>query len=361
MNNTAPDPLPASPVAAVTSPMGSTLLDALAALRSPGNLVLAAAAAVLALLVLAVAAGLVAHGARFTGLVALVLAWLAVESGYCAITLRRLQLAHGEPVSHVLAAATRGATCAVKVLLAMLLLLVALALIALVACLLFVLTQIPGLGPALDYLVFPLVALVLGVAFYALAFIAAPLAAVAACEGRSVFGTVATVLLVIRRRLFDTALRGVLLNLLTLFVIGLAVTVVTIGVAATGAIQHMVQIGHSGGPHAFGNIGGAIYGEGYGATSPLATLAAPLAGLRSIGATSAVLYFLAVGLGFVVYAAGWVVIFGETVRDLDPSALEAQMRRRAEHAAQKAREAQAHAARLAREHSGKSDKTPPTP
>jgi hypothetical protein len=360
MNTIASDSPPASPKD-TTTPTGASLLDALVALRSPGNLLLAAVAAVLALLVLAVAAGLVAHGARFVGLIALVLAWLVVEGGYCAITLRRLQRARGEPASHVLAAAWRGGACAVKVLLAMSLLLVALALIMLVASLSFVLTQIPGIGPALDYLVFPLVALVLGVALYALAFIAAPLAAVAACQGRSVFGTVATVVLVIRRRLFDTALRGVLLNLLTLFVIGLAITVVTMGVTAAGAIQHLVQIGHTGSSHAFGAELGAAYDAGDGAPPGLAALAAPLAGLRAIGATSAVLYFLALGLGFVVYAAGWVVIFGETAGDLDPTALEAQMRRQAERAAQKAREAQAQAARLAREHSGKSDKTPPPP
>lgn len=340
-------------------PTRPTLLSALEGLRSPGNLLLTAAAAVLSLILLAVAAALTAHGARLISLLPLVLAWLVGEAGYCAVTLRRLQLDRGEAASGVIAAATAGFACAIKVLLALLLLLVVVLVVMTVASVLFLITQIPGIGPALNYVVFPLVALVVGVALYALVFIAAPLAAVAACEGRSVFGTVATVVLVIRKRLFDTALRGVLLNLMTLFVVGLAITVVTMGVGATGAIQQMVQVGHGGSAHVF--AGGMNDDDGYAGSSALAALAGPLGALRAVGATSVVLYFLAFSLGFVVYASGWVVIFGETARDLDPTALEAQMRSQAERAAQKAREAQVRATQLARERKGKSDHMPPGP
>ncbi len=339
----------------------ANLLSALEALRSPANLILIVVTAVLALAILALAMGSVAHGgaAATFGLLLMLLAWLVGETGYCGVTLRRLQGARGQTPGGVMVSALSGFYAAIKVLLSMLLLCVAMLLLMLLTSLLFLITQIPGIGPALNFLVFPIVALIIGVSLYALLFIAAPLAAVAACNGRSVFGIVATVVLVIRGRLFDTALRGVLLNLMALFVIALALTIVSIGVTASGALQHMVQIGNSGGISAYaGNDMYGTYGDSFGGMGAGALSA--LSGLRTIGAASIVLYFLAFSLGFIVYASGWVVIFNDTAQDLDPAALEAQMRAQAERVQQKARDAQARAAQMAREHTGKSDdKTPP--
>ena len=345
------------PTSTPTTPTGN-LLSALETLRSPANLILVAGAAVLALLILTLAMAGMAHGGAATtlGLLLIVLAWLVGEAGYCAVTLRRLQASRGHRPGGAAGTAISGFAAAIKVLLAMLLLGAAVLLLMLAACLLFLVTQIPGIGPALNYLVFPVVALIVGVALYALLFIAAPLAAVAACSGRSVFGIVATVVLVIRTRLFDTAVRGVLLNLMAAFVIVLALIIVTLGVGASGALQQMVQVGHA---HAgsYGHMGG--YGDSamYGA---LGGLPAALASLRTVGAASAVLYFLALSLGFLVCAGGWVAIFNDIASDLDPTALEAQMRAQAARAQQKAREVQARATQLAREHTGKSgDGTPP--
>lgn len=331
----------------------SNLLSALEALRSPANLILVAAAAILTLLILALAMTGIAHGgvANTFGLLLIVLAWLAGEAGYCGVTLRQLQASRGQVPTGIVGAAISGFFAAIKVLLAMLLLCAAVLVLLLAASALFLVTQIPGIGPALNYLVFPIVALIVGVALYALIFIAAPLAAVAACNGRSVFGIVATVVLVIRSRLFDTALRGVLLNLMATFVIVLALLIVSIGVGASGALQQMVHIGHD----SYGQMGG--YGDSMlGALGGMGGgMLGALAGLRTVGAASAVLYFLALSLGFVVYASGWVAIFNETARDLDPAALEAQMRTQAERVQQKAREAQARAAQMARDHTGKPD------
>ena len=340
-----------TPTTASTAPSGS-FLSALEALRSPANLALVALAAILALALTALAtAGFAAGSIGSTfGLLLMVLAWLVGEAGYCAVTLRQLQASRGQRPAGIAIAAISGFFAAIKVLLAMLLLGIAALVLLLAAGALFLLTQIPGIGPPLDYVVFPAVALVVGVALYALLFIAAPLAAVAACNGRSVFGTVATVVLVIRSRLFDTALRGVLLNLMAAFVIVLAVLIVSLGVATSGALQQLVHIGHSG----YGQLGGYdnnLYGALGGG------MLGALPGLRAVGATSLVLYFLAFSLGLVVYASGWVVIFNDTARDLDPAALEAQMRTQAERVQQKARAAQARAAQMAREHGG--DTRPP--
>lgn len=340
-----------TPTTASTAPSGS-FLSALEALRSPANLALVALAAILALALTALAtAGFAAGSIGSTfGLLLMVLAWLVGEAGYCAVTLRQLQASRGQRPAGIVIAAISGFFAAIKVLLAMLLLGIAALVLLLAAGALFLLTHIPGIGPPLDYVVFPVVALVVGVALYALLFIAAPLAAVAACNGRSVFGTVATVVLAIRSRLFDTALRGVLLNLMAAFVIVLAVLIVSLGVATSGALQQLVHIGHSGYGQ-FGGYGNDLYGALGGG------MLGALPGLRAVGATSLVLYFLAFSLGLVVYASGWVVIFNDTARDLDPAALEAQMRTQAERVQQKARAARARAAQMAREHGG--DTRPP--
>lgn len=346
-----------TPTTASAAGPGS-FLSALEALRSPANLALVALAAILALALAALAtAGFAAGSIGSTfGLLLMVFAWLVGEAGYCAVTLRQLQVARGQRPAGIAVAAISGFFAAIKVLLAMLLLCLAMLLLLLAAGALFLVTQIPGIGPPLNYVVFPVVALVVGVALYALLFIAVPLAAVAACNGRSVFGIVATTVLVIRSRLFDTALRGVLLNLMAAFVIVLAVLIVSLGVATSGALQQMVHIGHAGygPPGGYGNaMLGAMGGMGSG-------LLGALPGLRAAGASSLVLYFLAFSMGLVVYASGWVVIFDDTARDLDPAALEAQMRTQAERVQQRARAAQARAARLAREHgSGTGNNTPP--
>lgn len=322
----------------------SSLLSSLDALRGPGDLLLMAIGAGIAGLLAAAATGSAAHGSRLGALLLLLLAWLLGATAYCTVTLRQWHRRRGDAPPGLAAALPGGIAIAIKTVLALLLLLAAVLVIVAAACLLFLLTQIPGIGPALDHVVFPVVALVMGVSLYALGFIAAPLATVAACEGRSVPGIVATVLLVVRRRLFDTALRGMLLNLIALAVVALAAAIVTTGVLSAAGVQHAVHVGHVT-PTGYGGYGG--YGM--------------LAGLRGVAASASVLLLLALSLGLVVLAAGWVVIFEETARDLDPTALEAQLRTQAERAAQKAREAQAKATQLAREHAGKADKPPPAP
>lgn len=339
------------------SQASSSLLGALDALRGPGDLLLMAVGGAVAGLLTATAAGSAMHGGRLVALLILLLGWLVGATAYCAITLRQWHRRRAGTPPGLVAALTGGAGVAVKVLLALLLLLAAVLVIVVAACLLFLVTQIPGIGPALDHLVFPVVAVVMGVALYALGFIAAPLATVAACDGRSVAGIVATVLLVVRRRLFDTALRGMLLNLIALAVVALAAGIVTTGVLSAAGVQHAVHIGHHVPAYAggYGGYGDDGMGDGGIAAGPLAMLA----GLRSIAASASVLYFLAISLGLVVMAAGWVVIYEEAARDLDPSALEAQLRAQAERARQGARAAQDKAAQLAREGAARARQSPP--
>lgn len=321
------------------NPVG--LLSALDALRSPGNIALAAIASIVALALLAAAGALQFRGGASAALALLLvpLAWLIWQTGYSAVTARSIEAALGEPVSGFLSALASGFFAAIKVLLAMLMMLVLLLVAMIGAGLLFLVTQIPGIGPALDFVVFPVVALILGVALYALLFIAAPIAAVAASDGRSVFGIVATAWLTMRKRLFDTAIRGALVGMIAVFVAGLALIIITMGVSASGAIKAAVQVGQGNGMSYGGNMdfmrAGGLMGLFY--------------QFRSIGASSAILYLLALSLGLIVYVSGWVLIFNDTARDLDPAALEAKMRASAEDIQRKAREAKDKAEQMARD------------
>lgn len=334
-----------APTSASGQPRSGDLLTALDVLRSPGNIVLAVVAIMLAMGVAGIAAAALANGAgMFVALLLVVVAWLLAQTGYCTITVRHLHSARGQSVPGMIGAVAGGVLAAVKVLLATLLLVLALLVVTAAAGLLFLLTQVPGIGPALNYVVFPVVALILGVALYALLFIAVPLAAVAASDGRSVFGCVATVVLAIRARLFDTAIRGVLASLIAGAVVVLALFIVSLGVGASGLLQGLVHVNGSAG-HA------SAYG-GYGAYAGMAGggLAGLMMSLRSVGAAAAVLYFIAFSLGLVAYAGGWVAIFDDGIGAIDPSALESRMRTQAERMQQKAREAQIRAAQMAKQH-----------
>lgn len=315
----------------------SSLLTALDELRSPGNVALAALAGVAGLGLIAAGGALASNGNGFIGLLLALFGWLAVQTGYCAVTLRSLRSMAGESPPGVGAAALAGLAAALRMLLALLLLLVALLAVCALAALLFVVTQIPGIGPVLEFVLFPLLALLLGAGLYALLFIAAPLSAVAACEGRSVFGIVATAVLVIRRRLLDTALRGILVGLLALAVAGLAGMIVTMGVGAASGIKGAVAFQSS-----FDDLDLMMMGGG--------GFASLLGGFRSAGPSAALLYFLVASLGMVVYAGGWVRIFNDGLRTLDPAALEAQMREQKARLQRAAMDAQAAAsARMTRE------------
>jgi hypothetical protein len=336
-------PTSASSATRSDPPRGGNFLAALDVLRSPGNIVLAVVAITLAMGVAGIAAAALANGAgMFVALLLVTVAWLLAQAGYCSITVRHLHSARGEPVPGMVGAVAGGVLAAVKVLLATLLLVLALLVVMAAAALLFLLTQVPGIGPALNYVVFPVVALILGVALYALLFIAVPLAAVAASDGRSVFGCGATVVLAIRARLFDTAIRGVLASLIAGAVVVLALFIVSLGVGASGLLQGMVHVGGSS-SHAYG---------GYGAYAGMAggSLGGLMMSVRSVGAAAAVLYFLAFSLGLVAYAGGWVAIFDDGIGAIDPSTLESRMRTQAERVQQKAREAQVRAAQMARQH-----------
>lgn len=336
------------------------LLRALEVLRQPADILLMTLSGGLSVSLMSYGIG--SWALRHGGLLALLLAgcgWLIGMTGYCAVSRRRLDVLEGQTPPGPIAVLVPAAGAALKASLSLLLLAAALMLIMLAAALLFVVTQIPGIGPALNYLVFPIAALILGVSAYALMFIAVPLTSIAICDGRSVLGSVATVLVIVRSRLLDVAARGVLIGLLAGFIVGLAMMIVSLGVGLAASTRLSVTFG------AHGGYGG--YGDSYG-LSELAMLGsaggpwtALLAPLQAAGASSAVLYFVALSLGAVLYAGGWAALYHRELRALDPSVMEQRLREQQQRLQQAAKDAQIKARKLAREHAARDSGDPSNP
>lgn len=255
------------------------LLASLQAFRSPTNIALASGSGVIMLLLVLGAARLVATGhGMLLGFVVAMLAVLIGLAGFCATSMRQLQASRAIPPSRFVAAVIAGSAAAMKAALSMLLLFAGVLVLLLVAGLLFLVTQIPGVGPAVNFVIFPVVALVLGVTLYAWGWIALPLTCVCTCDGRSVLGSVATVMMVIRSRLLDVALRGILVALVSCLVVALAFYIVTLGVFASEGVQGIVHVSSS--PSGYGAMSG--YGSMHG--QAMSGLPGPLALMQSGGA-----------------------------------------------------------------------------
>jgi hypothetical protein len=185
--------------------------------------------------------------------------------------------------------------------------------------------KIPGIGPALFFVVFPVSAVALGVLFVSFAFVLAPIAAPAIWSGESIGTALARVAMVIRMRLLGVLVRGAVLLVLlavtgiVLWAIALSGTlaagsmslgIVGVNVDLTGLQTMMGGIGGYGGPR-YGGSRGA--GAGYG----IAML------------VSVVLIFVSVGaLLSVVLKKGWCLIYLQVARDLDVTRVEVEMQAR---------------------------------
>ena len=181
-----------------------------------------------------------------------------------------------------------------------------------VAILLWV-CKIPGIGPILFFIVFPLSTLALGVAFVALAFVLAPVAFPALWSGQGVVAAVARVAMTVRKRLLAVLVRGLVLFLLVGVASGVVWFAAIGGLFAAGAMS--VGILHTAfNPAALaGMLGGGLSEGGY-------ALAAML---------GAVLLLVTAGTALSqILKKGWCLIYMQLVRDLDVGAVEAEMQAR---------------------------------
>jgi hypothetical protein len=193
--------------------------------------------------------------------------------------------------------------------------------------LLLAICKIPGIGPVLFFVVFPLSAVLLGVLFVAFAFVLAPIAGPAIWSGESVGATLARVAMVVRKRLLGVLVRGCALFVLLLVVAMVLWTIAFSGTLATGSLSLAIVgvpfdlsglsnlaggMGGMGSPRYGGYRGGGA-GSGYGV--------AMLVGAALISAAVGTLLSL-------VLKKGWCLIYLQVARDLDVSKVEAEMQAR---------------------------------
>ncbi len=138
---------------------------------------------------------------------------------------------------------------------------------ALLVVLTFVLfiCKIPGLGPVLYAVVFPLGAIATGLVIFALFYIAIPLAAPAIWNGASVKHTLLMLQAVARKRLLNSIIMMLLMGLLILVTVGFVWSILGIGTAVVTSLSAGVLGASSGGfDSVFGMFtGGGGGGSGY--------------------------------------------------------------------------------------------------
>lgn len=213
--------------------------------------------------------------------------------------------------------------------------LVSFVLLALVIAVLLLLSKIPGIGPALYTVVFPVGTVVLGVAAMVLFYVVIGLLAPSVWEGNGVLASLARLWTIIRERLLQVTVNMFLLTLLVSFV-GLVI----LGILLTGGL-FMASM--------------AISIIGYEAQGELMSLLSVMQGVMTgympsvsgyVAATmygAGLLYLIAISVITVILLSGFCQIYLQATEGLAFDAAEAQINQGLEEAKRRAQEAQARA------------------
>ena len=202
--------------------------------------------------------------------------------------------------------------------------------IVLVVALLLWICKIPGIGPVLYFVVFPVSAVLLGVLFVSFAFVLAPVASPAIWSGESIGATLARVVMVVRKRLLGVLVRGAVLFVLLMVTAMVLWMIALSGTLAAGSLSLGIvgvnmdlsslseMIGSASG---MGGMGGRGYRGGPGAGAGSGYGVAALVGVLLIFAVVGTLLSL-------VLKKGWCLIYLQVAQDLDVSSVEAEMQQR---------------------------------
>jgi hypothetical protein len=192
-----------------------------------------------------------------------------------------------------------------------------------VVALLLAICKIPGIGPVLFFVVFPLCAVLLGVLFISFAFVLAPIAGPAIWSGESIGATLARVAMVVRKRLLGVLVRGCVLFVLLLVAAMVLWMIAFTGTLATGSMS-LAIVGVNFDLSSLSNMAGGMGGMRYGYRGGGAGGGYGVAML-----VGAFLIFASVGtLLSLVLKKGWCLIYLQVARDLDVSRVEAEMQAR---------------------------------
>ena len=332
-----------SPIKGLSSDAFSSLFQAIGGLRNRRALVAMLGCLVVAVLLvglLTVVLGGSIGGFVLAGLVFVV----ATGAGVNAAGLLLMDQAKGVPSRGLVDALVYGLMCIPKVIALALMLFGVALLVFLALALLFFVCKIPGLGPLLFVVVFPLSVLVAGLTLTGL-FVCLLLALPAVWEGAGIMRAIAQTLAVVRSRLVET--------LLLLFVVGFLAVVVgfmVFGVLVSGLLP---SIGMSASILGAGGIGMESV---MGMASGMGDLAGGGGYAIAGGLGTGLLWAVAVTLVSQVYLLGLNLVYLRVTEGLDVGSTEQaltqgldQARRHAADLSQRAKEAADRAREQARQ------------
>lgn len=256
----------------------------------------------------------IATGSGFVGMIMSLLAIVAMAIGFSATGYLLMDQVKGQPVRGFVDAIL-AAVFTIHRLIGVLILEVIIFVVVLLAiAVLILICKIPGLGPVLYTVIFPVSAVIAGCAFLALFYVGLSMLAPSVWDGNTVMGSIARLMTIVRQRLLPTVISLILLYVLVVFV-----GFITFGVALAGTLSiaglSASILGYSatmgtGMISSFQNMmlyGGGLEVSGYG----LAML---------VG--SSLLYFAAALIPSVVSIAGVNIIYLQVSAGLDFKAAE---------------------------------------
>lgn len=309
----------------------SSLFQAIGGLRNRRALAAMAGCLVVAVVIGALGGGLLARGGGFgallTGLVVLVIVYTGVNASGILL----MDQARGNTPRPLVDALVQGLMCIPKVIaLALGFFLVALGVFLAIA-IVFLVCKIPGLGPVLFAVAFPLAVLVAGLAVSGLAlcmFLALP----AIWEGASITHAIAQAIAIVRSRIVEAFLMLLVVGFLA-FVVGFIV----FGVLGSGLFPTM---GLS--AAVLGGAGGMDYGGGMRGGMGMGGFGGMMAGGGAYVASGAVgfgvLWAIAVTLVAQVWLLGLNLVYLRVSEGLDTAATEAAIAQKLAEARRKSAE-----------------------
>src|SRR4051812_19854535 len=240
----------------------SSLLDSIDGVRNWRAAILMVATFVVALLVMAMGATTVRSGATLPLLFSLV-ALAVVFYGVNAAGMMMMDEANGHPSRPVVAAILSSIATSHRLVL-VLLVIAAIYIAGMIAfAVLLYVCKLPGIGPLLYTVVFPVGVLVSGVAIFAVPAVIFPLSAPAIWNGASAMGGVSQLVAVARRRLLLVLILMLGVGLIAGVVGGLIGVILIGGTSFTGLLSSAILGSDSGGlPGLPAGLGGLLGGGG---------------------------------------------------------------------------------------------------
>jgi len=329
--NTATAPSLHSKLAESRSLLGA--LDAITRWRPFAMLVLTFLTCMILLAVLGgLSAGMARHSGAVAGLLGIVTVLLVMATALVGINAAGILLSDdtwGRPQRDMVAALLASLFTSHR-LIGILLLQGLLFLLYLIAfAFVLYICSIPGIGPLLYAIVFPVGSVLTGVILFALLYVAIPLAAPAVWHGTTVMSALAMLAEVARQRLLFVVVMTLLLGLLLLLV-----TLIILAILATGTLLTM-------------GLSASIIGNSLGDLDDLSRLfmGAMMGGrsgsgyLWSLGFGAAVLFLLGVTPGMLVGMKGAAIIHRAAIADLSLAETEQAMRDKLGEVQRRAKEA----------------------